>query len=238
MPRKRKPGEEFRPSKQASRCGQAERRIRQHADRLKATYIRERRFYESQISLRNSQYRPSERLDGREATQEHPAYPDVWYQIAETLLSEGIDPADYVHRIFQASIGRTLSPPMVKELLTDKMRESFEEAYQYIKEQVAWALQHEHSIASVEIIGYQEYGGCSMLKATWLTLCDGLLDLSDLYRYCLARSMKKKRFTQLARNQFEDSAILQFMAAREAYRVSWKDVLPAGFDDRAQKRYA
>ena len=213
------------------------RALKYHARLLRHAYVELRRTYSAGRG-RDRPYTPNPAWDGRRtANPRKPDQPNMWEQTAAKLLAQGIDPAGYVEALHDAIVSQFPQPPQLPELLSPRLMAMYQAYRRDLPARVAQRLRSDANTARTEIVLRNAYGGYSMENATWLTLTNGVLSISPLFRYCMAMGESAPRFHQLAAQRFEQAAVLQYMRAREEYARAWEDVLPAGFDTRAQEVY-
>lgn len=73
------------------------------------------------------------------------------------------------------------------------------------------------------------YGFPTKTQALRYTLFNDAVQLSNLFRYCLAHS---ERLHDVAEH-YEEAAMAQYLLAPREYDQAWKDCLPEGFRQRA-----
>jgi len=248
---KKRPGDENRPSRQSRRKPRPrESPIVGEARRLKSAYILERQFFDSQRSGKQEAYKPGRRLDGGKLLSrgahvhdmldeavEDTELDNVWQKIAKGLWAKEIDPVDYVQRVFFMLVGKETNPPTPAQLLSDRYMELYRLSRRRLRQDLTASLRCQQTTARTELTHLQQFGGETMLSAFSLVLDDEALELTPLFRYCLARSLRRKDFSARAKKEFLDAAALQYVRAREEYDVVWGNFIPLDFKRLAQKAY-
>ena len=224
------------------------------ADKLKETYIIERRIYETNRDGKASKYLPSSKYDGstdspfdrdisrREESVEIAKVESTWLKQARILRVAQIDPVDYVRRIFFMIDGVSTTPPTPHDLTSARAMDLYRQGCEGKLEDIerAWRIQCE--AAEIRILVQQAVGSTakrkvSMRKATLDVLYDRSVGLSALFRYCLAKSMKHPKFEQLAAI-YEGDAATQYIRSSREYDQVWGDWITDEFRRATPKLYA
>lgn len=249
VPSSASPAKRRRP---AGAAPEADPAIGRLAADVKTAYVRERNNFESMCLGRSAGYRPARAYDGRpaECTGDgvvlQAAKPSVWRRLAALFLRERIDP-----RLFMAvQFGRlgpdaaipeppqfvARCPETGRDCLPPKVAARWEQARRRKGREIAAALRAEVDIAVGRMRFLQLLAKQKSDDSYAMTLLDAELELSALFRYCLARSLPGKRFRQIA-EFFEPEACLQFERYRTFYLRYWTDFLPDDLPDRAREVY-
>ncbi len=232
-------------TKKAARWSAEEDFSSRLAWRVRQTYIVERDSYESLISLHpeRQKYRVSRRDDGGpnwdDSLGEYPegqVHKSVWQKIVVTLFKEQIDPVDYIRCVFAAISGWLASPPLPRTLLSKRYRRIYKDYLETAGDELDLALRIQRNLAENLIVLAQVDGGVSMEEAVEEVLVNDRLALSSLFRYCLAVSMKGKRFTRLA-ERYRVGAAVQYVRQAEDYTQAWGDFIPEHLRTEAEKIY-
>jgi hypothetical protein len=209
------------------------------AYQIRALYIEERNAFE-QLRGRTSDYKPSAHWDGHEGLQIEDVQisagrQSIWQQLARIFIVHRIDPAVFIANRFDGVPldGRIPEP---NHFIGAKARKLWEKDKCRKEEEIELALTIQRNVARRSVLSLIALLGKSKDEACALTLLDDGLELSALFRYCLACSIPGKRFAQIAKF-FETSACLQFERYRKFYQHHWKDFLPSGFSTRSRAVY-
>jgi hypothetical protein len=214
------------------------------ADQLKETYIFERRIFEANRDDKESNYMPAKKYDGNvnpfdkdledsSRNLEDPQVISVWLKKARILHQQSIDPIDYVRRIFSFT-GATPITPL--QLTGDRARRLYERSLKGLRTEIIRAFKTQRELAELKISLKQKLGGQSMKQATLEVLYDRGYELSALFRYCLALSMKHDSFNKLIAI-YEVDAAVQYIRAKKEYDEVWEGWIPEGFDEKSQEIY-
>lgn len=249
---KKKPGTEDMPAVGKSRKVVQETPEEAFCNRLalrvRHTYVTERSSYESLVvafggKKRNRAYRPSKRHDGGAnwdvQAGEYPEgtiYESVWQKIAVSLFRDKIDPVFYVQRIFAVISSRYENPPTPEQLLSERYRRIYAESLEDSEHELALALMIQSNLAKNQILLAQIDGGVSMEEAVEEVLVNDRLALSSLFRYCLAASMRSKRFRRYMEN-YRVGAAVQYLRQAEDYDEGWGEFVPNELRDKAESIY-
>ncbi len=221
---------------------------KQLALRVRHTYITERDSYESLVVAfggrkKHKSYRPSRKHDGGadwdEKSGEYPEgtiYESVWQKTAVKLFQEKIDPVFYIQRIFAIISGRYENPPTPAQLLSERYRRIYAESFEDGYKELALALSIQSNLAKNQILLAQIDGGVSMEDAVEEVLVNDRLALSSLFRYCLAASMRTKRFRRHMEN-YRVGAAVQYLRQAEDYDEGWGEFIPEELRDKAESIY-
>lgn len=218
----------------------AERRL---AQSIRRAYVMARSDWESLQRGHAATYVPS-RLDdeGRGGSVDNDNRRDdklpVWIVLARGFHQLGIDPEDYIFAAFERAL-KLKQPPEARYLLAATQLQAYREE----KEQAVAAretaifLATEKGIAEDQIT-YWQLCGMEPVAAHCFVLTDSSLELSALFRYCLALKLarkypaERKRILKMAA-AYKAAAAAQFYQDRAEYRRHWAGFLPKGFDEEA-----
>lgn len=210
---------------------------RKLGERLKQAYTTERRLHETQRDGVLSTYRPAARFDGQAAaTVEDNAIDSLWVKAAKTLYRQGIDPEDYVRRVFAMISGKVISCPRPNQLLSSRCMELYRNASVDLREEITLAFSTQRQIARREVVVKCNVNGKTVPVAMNETIRDESLPLSSLFRYCLALSMREKVVRRLAK-RYKIDAALQYFPKREEYDQVWGEYIPDQFRQDAASIY-
>lgn len=205
---------------------------------VRQAYIAERIEWDRVRTGVRSVYRPAARYDGKPPVETddgvvlEPGTESVWLRLAKFFLEHRIDPPAYIRIQFEEADNREYAPNP-DQLVSPKSLYRWKKAVSNKEREIKLALESQIELASGNIIMLQAYADKTVEDASALTLLNIGLELSALFRYCLALSIGGKRFRQIAR-RFEVGACLQFERFREFYLRHWAKVLPAGFKERSR----
>lgn len=209
---------------------------------VRLIYIRERTAYESTVLQKPYPYKPPALYDeGRAAVTTDsgvlldPAVKSVWPKLAKFFYDNEIDPVAYIATQFLEAFSAVRRPPEPQALRGQKAQLLWKKALKFKEEEIRIALTVEKNIARSKI-AYHQIGGDSRDRACAMTLCDTTLELSPLFRYCLALSLGGLRFERIAK-RFETEACIQYYRYRVYYDRYWRGMLPADFTQLSREIY-
>ncbi len=212
------------------------------ADRARAAYERERSRYESLVSGKNIRYRAPRVYGGHDPLRLADA-PEVeivkgrasiWVRLATFCLSHRIEPEAYMQAQFDSDEMRLRRSPEPAQLMTEGRLCSYREARARHGAMVAQALHSQLGVVRAEVAFTME-AAMSAEAATLVVLMNDGIELSPLFRYCIARSIGKA--CQLAAKSYRLEAIMQFNCFPEHYVAHWRRYLPVGFATMAVEAY-
>lgn len=213
------------------------------AARIRVWYEEARSAYESLLTGARVRYRAPRRYAGvaarcmeeDESVVLERAVPPVWDKLAAFFLARKIDAALYIRVQFEPAQLKLRAAPEPHQLITEARLAAYEERKQKLGPALATALASQKEIAAMEIAAV-EGDGRSSEDACAATLVNTSVELSPLFRYCLARSMPGERFRAIAK-LYVYAAVRQFMCYREHYCAHWRAWLPSGFPAMAEALY-
>jgi hypothetical protein len=196
--------------------------------RVREVYIRCRRSFEQQRTGLESRYLPGPWWDGGKVQGKLKPRTNQWPNIASKLFNSGVNPDEYIPWLFDTwgvkfIADRSKNAPM-PNLLGNQDRIGQFLKYRNnpetkIRDQFILEAQKREAIKAM--LGYEDMG-YDKQDAISAVIADGSLQLSALYRYCLAhrydRPKLKKMFAARAKRQFSRNP--------DIYRTVWKDCLP------------
>lgn len=246
MKRKKKPDAQPPPQPQRRRRKMGDRRERDQvltrmAGDVRRAYIEERSEWETLRSGVAVQYKPAKRYDGKRDVETDDGLvlekgtASIWVKLAQFFIENKIEPRAYIHAQFEEA-GKRERPPNPDQLTSANSLFRWKRAKKRKEAEIKLALQIQATIATKKITILQAYGGKTPEDTSAITLLNIGLELSALFRYCLALSIGGKRFRRIAR-QFELEACLQFERFRKFYLRHWSKVLPEGFSERSRLIY-
>jgi hypothetical protein len=208
---------------------------------VKVCYTQERGRWESFKSGKLVIYKPPRSYDGRSAVtldgevEIEIAKSSVWQRIVDWCDARKIQPEEYVRSAF-VDLEMLLAAPEPNQLMSQRYMAKWEKISDGMVERLRVSLISQKSIARRHIIVNQSFHGDTPEFAQRLVLTDSSLDLSPLFRYCLAVSIGTKPMRKIAR-KFQAEAVLQFECHRTLYKTVWASVLPEGFSAMSKRLY-
>lgn len=204
------------------------------ADWVREFYRKERSVHDSMLSGEAHEYRVPKHYDGRPAA--HPygkPVESIWIKLARELRKRKVEPFDYLRFHFsECGLGR---PPEPTHLLSDGHFALYETRREK-GEGIDMDLATQASLASTNISYQRRFMERSYDDACAIVILDPGLNLSTLFRYCMARTFPGKRFAAIAA-KLEGAAVMQYLSCRGGYDKDWKSVLPKGFRQLALEIY-
>lgn len=157
---------------------------------FKNTYVHERSILERFRTGNKQEYVPATSLDGHSLwnTPETKQLKNVWHEEYQRVakLQQLTTPAHYVRILFRILRGSSLSIPTPRQLSNSQMLglvvEYIQDQVDHIREQFV----AESKRATVAIRINQRGAGYSMALSVYYALVDSRLELSPLFKYCLA----------------------------------------------------
>lgn len=219
---------------------QSEAFLAKQAHQLEQIYNLELQAFETRRDGKTSNRSASKKHKGGvEVNYDEPeaqTRPSTWIKVIQELLQRKIDPQDYVRRIFSALDGTTLPAPQPDQLLSDKNLQRYRDAETADDAAVELALRLQRETARIYVTERMTGYNYSLTSALRNVLLDDDLELSYLFRYCLALSVEQPQVREIA-GRFETGAVLQYIRNRPHYDRHWQKWLPEGFPQRAQQLY-
>ena len=223
----------------------------QVVDVFKNTYVQERRVLERfRGGPETAVYRPSPSLDGGTVTESPEDKPrkNAWEQAYNKIRASQnfTDPIQYVRILFRVLRGSALSIPFVNQLATPTMLEMVNNQFINRNRELRVEFLSESQRAKTAILIAQKGSGQSLARAVYSAIVDSRLELSALFKYCLAVSTsehckKRKidnssciRLDQLAK-QHEFLAALDYVTFSDLYDQVWGNTIPENFRVVAKK---
>lgn len=201
--------------------------------RIRRLYAEDRSIYETLRSGVEFVYIVPRRYDGEIAIEpEQKGTPSIWLCLAEWMLANEVDPDRYIHEAMEYCDQKGAPEPY--QLMTEWRLEEYRQSDDLVD--LAGALTFQVELCSTKISNAVTLAGMSKNLACAFTLTDDSLELSALFRYCIACSMSGEKFKLIA-TQYEQDAVVQYWHRRDRYRKYWSRILPAGYDRQAQILY-
>jgi hypothetical protein len=254
-PRTGRLGAENRPSPQARKrlpreteFSDAERRL---AQIIRQTYIDDRTAWETMRRGVAFTYVPPLIYDeGKKGISEEAAaeikdrrkreaakrrVPSVWLELATKFIHRRLDPEEFIHRMFERS--DKSRPPEPGQLLDEKFIEEYDNVLRAEHSEVADSLKVQKQLAASHIL-YWQHAGMNFVSSHATVLLDEDLDLSALFRMCLAYGLmdRDKVFKKIVK-EYMGRAAVQFERSRREYRRTWGDFIPVDFVKRSRRLY-
>ncbi len=211
---------------------------------VRRAYERERCAYDSLLQNKYVPYKAPKyyqgaatiRMNGPDGPVVQKARSSVWTTLAAYFLTHRIDPDLFMRAQFSPAALKLDRPPEPNELLSSNRLALYHDTVQSMERTIAVSLTSQRSKATVEI-AFAEAAGKTPLDAyMWVLTNDGI-ELSPLFRYCLARSLTGVQFQDVARH-YLPAAVLQYIYFAAAYEQHWGAYLPPGFARVAEQLYA
>ena len=209
--------------------------------KLKNTYVFERRVLEQFRSGIKATYKPSPALDGKssfDTPEEKSKLVSAWEQAYRKLSkSQDSEPPQYVRILFYILRGSSVSIPTVSQLASPNMLEMVND---FLPNRVLTTRQQfvaESQRAQSAIRLNQKGAGYPLGLSVYYAIVDSRLGLSPLFRYCLAAETTKQlrarkvegehceKLDRLAK-QFELFAAMDYTLFPDTYDEVWGSVIP------------
>ena len=188
---------------------------------IRQTYIQERSLIDKK------QYVPSSKWDGNAEA----GIRSTWERIAEKLLLNGIEPELYVRYYFEheAVVGGSIVAYYPTDLLSDKTINHYRLYGRETAElDMHDALEFQTECARTAFLKEKYLRKVDDRAATRSVLWNMEVELSPLFRFCWAASMKLKSFRSI-RDHYLPLAAIQYSRDPDAYDKIWGDKIPANF---------
>jgi len=164
---------------------------------------------------------------------------NVWQRLANFFLEEEIDAASYITVLFDGLMGKLKKvdkrAPEPPQLLAKEYQEIWHQNKDAVIERIRVSLLIEKNRAEQRFSSLR-FGGRAAKDAWASVLTDSSMELSPLFRYCIASRIGGNRFGRIAAH-YESRAVMQFERYRPFYRKQWKALLPKGFAKRSRVLY-
>jgi len=211
--------------------------------RVKVCYTVERSRWESFKAGTKVNYKPPRSYDGVKAVTIdgepdgviESARSSVWHKIVNWCEARKISPVEYV-RVCFSGLPMIQMAPEPKQLLGGKYESIWNKLWVQMPEQLALDLEMQKNVARINIVVNQTVYEETPEDAQLLVITDSSLDLSPLFRHCLAKSIDTKQMRKVART-FQAEAVLQFECYPKLYKRVWREVLPPNFAEMADNLY-
>jgi hypothetical protein len=209
---------------------------------VKVTYAQVRSHWETLKAGKPVVYQPPRAYDGTTALllegeyEVEKARPSVWVALVDWCAARKIPPELYVRYCFRGlSLDRAAAPEPA-QLKSEKYLEGWTKAKKLRIEELRTSLAAQKTIAATRIVTRQSAFGESGPLSQRAVLTDPSLELSPLFRFCLATSIDTKAMRKVAQT-FWAEAIVQFSSDPRGYAKAWKEWLPPRFAEIAADVY-
>jgi hypothetical protein len=162
---------------------------------FKNTYILERRVLEQFRHGGVSHYTPSPNFDGLKQfnTPEEPERQNAWIKAyAKIQSAQSIAPAYYLRLLFRVLRGSALTVPTVQQLASSVWFDLVREHVNASKTELRQQYIAESQRARSAVVRLQKGAGHTLSLSVYYAIADDRLELSPLFRYCLAISTSEK----------------------------------------------
>jgi hypothetical protein len=169
---------------------------------------------------------PMPRWDGGEAADGR-TYQPIWYRIARVALEHEVAPDDLIAGAFHNWDAK--DPPWPTNLIG---AEAIAYAVRHpgiAVDDTRRALEVQKDIWRIRIFLYMEDRGCDFAAAARACLRNRRLELSSIFRYCMAVDGGDAETAAL----FEAGALNQYLFNRRAYDQGWGELIPAALRSAA-----
>lgn len=203
---------------------------------VRAAYVRERTRHETARHGTVGTYKVPLEADGRTAKYRgekliERAVKSTWQKIVELCEAERIDPQTYIATIF-ANLEPDAICPNPNYFHGQKALDRWYELCRGQEKIVELSLNLETSVAAEKMSYYMSLD-FPKRRAYRTTLVDDTLNLSPLFRYCVARSLN---YDDIAEH-FYPTAVSQYIQFSAYYDKYWREFLPKGFARSAAKDF-
>lgn len=196
------------------------------ADRCREAYVFERLSYESQTTGLTT-YKSSPKWDGGEDSRGRVHKP-VWPKMATFMLKHSLDPYRCIRYLFAARKNH-LHPVLPNQIALPKHLPEFQGEMDVLKREIWNAFKFQKALFETKM-GVSPLVGTVSTKQLWtLLLLNETLELSPLFRYCLAEDEGLK---DVAKRYFH-RALFQYILMPEEYDSCWEKWIPEDFKEQA-----
>jgi len=211
---------------------------------FKNTYVQERRLLERFRTGPTTQpYRPASSLDGKSRfnTPEEKDGENQWEVTYDKLVkAQDNTPTQFVRILFKVLRGSALAVPTLLQLASPSMLELVANYTTKLKYSLREEFVAESQRAKSSITISQKGVGHPLSLAVYYAIVDSRLELSALFKYCLA-TMTSRQIRQLGEKdshceklevlakQFEFMAAMDYTLFPDLYDSIWGAMIPSGF---------
>lgn len=224
-----------------------EPKISQNVDTFKNIYVHERRLIE-RVQKGSSHYKPSPRLDGKSRfdTPEEIVAVNEWVKAYNALTAKipELDPKLYLRVLFKLLRRSDIPVPTVQQVGHIKYVDLVRDYIKEQKNQILSEFRSEVQRANIAVTINEKGAGYPFTLSVYYALLDHNLDLSPLFKYCLAQTtvdhLKAKqkcdshceKLEKLA-TQWELLAALDYTVSAADYDAIWGVAIPIEFKNKA-----
>ena len=208
---------------------------------VKLIYGRERSRWETLKAGEQVSYVFPKRYDGEPPkTIEHQLVLEKgtkseWVRLTKWLQEHGIPAAPFMSLVFDHLMTTEKRAPEPYQLRTKKYLRLWNKYKDRAEERIRLALVSQNEVAARHTAAWRTAGRSS--EDAWVIVLTNLgLELSPLFRYCVASALGGKRFRRIAA-RFHADAIMQFERYRKFYLAHWDFLLPKGFASGSRRAY-
>ena len=203
------------------------------AELVRLFYAYERSSWESHRAGQPVRYVFPKAYEGREAVTVDnelvlsKATRSTWMDLTSWLEEHELPHLSYIALTFDQCLITENRAPEPGQLASVKYLHRWRTCSPLLDGRIQRALQFQHDAAQRQFIYYRSIG--LKPRQCWATLLlDENLELSPLFRYCIAATLGGKSLGAVAEYYHAD-AIMQFERYRENYLMRWQCILPADF---------
>lgn len=189
----------------------------------RAAYIREMRKHLLRLTG-SDHFNLHPKWDGG-LDEKHRRCPDVWLRIAKFMLRNGLNPVACIEARFR-EIAKTANRIRPDQIALPSKLELYHKVCQVDEKHLAQQLRTEQQLC------------CAEIEMSWLfdmhgreaweyVLLNDNLELSPLFRYCLASSEK----LQSVMDRYCQEAVAQYLMSPAGYDSTWTRWLPSDFQE-------
>lgn len=192
---------------------------------VREAYILERRFYEERVSRKSSNFGSFKvpHLDGGTDSFGR-RHKSVWPKITKFMLDNGLSPRDYFRSVFDLWCGS--SAPNINAFMSDKALAIGKKYQRIAREQLLHSFYAQKRRAKQEILVTRNYQPIwSDTDVYRYVITNSTLNLSALFRYCLAINTKQDDLAEI----YLIPAIIQYISHPEEYNEIIKNIIPVNF---------
>ncbi len=153
----------------------------------------------------------------------------IWYDVARLALAERIEPGELIEAAFSVADEGCLPEPT--SLLSPAVVARARDRRGLAVENFRVALDAQQNIWMIEVYLIKRRADCDFETAASRALKNRRLDLSALFRHCMATGAGDVEVAGL----FEEAAFEQYLPIKWAYDRAWGEFIPAALKDRANR---
>ena len=153
----------------------------------------------------------------------------IWYDVARLALAERIEPGELIEAAFSVADEGCLPEPT--SLLSPAVLDRARDDRGLVVENLRIALGAQQNIWKIEAYLIMRREGCDVETAASQVLKNRRLELSALFRYCMATQAGDVEVAGL----FEEAAFEQYLPIKWAFDRAWGELIPAALKERADR---